>query len=364
MRNRAHHSPEFLVEKLSLDDLRSLAIIGMGKNAGKTTVLNHILKAVKQTGFERALAVTSIGLDGEDEDLVTGGVKPRIFITEGTIMATACESLGKCDATMEILALSGIYTAAGEVAIGRARSNGYVELAGPSIASDLTACEKLCRDLDPDCLFIVDGALSRKSSAGGGLTEAVILVVGAANAVSLTELARETARQVAFLTLPAIRESESTLLKDLMEKQPDHRAIFLPQICGKEREEQEIRSLPLPSLLGEGSAIAEELRCDDKVVLLRGAITDRVIEPLLSNRTFVDMVLVVEDGTRLFLSDKNVAKLKQRRVELAVLHKLSLPLICVNPMRRDGTMANTDELLQAIEAVVDVPVLELGPALV
>jgi hypothetical protein len=97
---------------------------------------------------------------------------------------------------------------------------------------------------------------------------------------------------------------------------------------------------------------------------LRGAITDNVLEYLLSDSAFVDMTLVAEDGTRFFLSDKAVRQLRQRSVELAVLSDLSLPLICVNPMRRDGTTVEREDILEAIISVVDVPVCELGPSFV
>lgn len=363
MKRCPRHSADYLVDVLGLDRLRSLAIIGMGKNAGKTTVLNHILEALRRMKRERVVAVTSVGLDGEEEDLVTGGVKPRIFLSEGALLVTACGSLTRCDAVIEILALTGIHTAAGEIAIGRTRTNGYVELAGPSVARDLALCERYCRGMDEDCLFIVDGALSRKSSAGGGLTEAVILVSGAANAPSLEALAAETARQVFFLTLPSVQEKEKELFSRVMSTYPDHRAVFLSQgetagqtMCA--------RSLPLLSIIGEGKAIAGEFRRDDTALLLRGAITDHVLESLLSDGAFIDMMLVAEDGTRFFLSDKVVQQLTQRSVELAVLSELSLPLLCVNPMRRDGSTVRREDILEAVESVVDIPVCELGPALV
>ncbi len=371
MKNDSCHSPDFLIERLGLDCLKSLAIIGMGKNAGKTTVLNHILEAVRRMKRKRVVAVTSIGLDGEEEDIMTGGPKPRIYLSKDTLLVTSCGSLNKCDAVIEMLILTGIHTASGEIAICRTRTNGYVELSGPSIARDLATCERYCREIESDCLFIVDGALSRKSSAGGGLTESVILVAGAANAPSLEALAEETARQVTFLTLSSVSDCEAAQFREVMEERPEHRAIFLTEsgadVTGSHVQEERAiwtRSLSLPSIIGEGKKIAEELHHDDAALLLRGAITDNVVEPLLSESAFVDMRLVAEDGTRFFLSDKAVRRLNQRSIELAVLTELSLPLICVNPTRRDGSTVRREDMTEAIGSVVDVPVCELGPSLV
>lgn len=55
-----------------ISDYRSLAIVGLEKNTGKTECLNYILRRIKDSADRFAL--TSIGIDGE-----TGirYVKPR-----------------------------------------------------------------------------------------------------------------------------------------------------------------------------------------------------------------------------------------------------------------------------------------------
>ena len=148
------------LELAHLEGLSSLALVGLSKNAGKTTCLNHLIHAWQKLADSRPLALTSIGRDGEEEDVVSGHPKPRIFIYRGTLLATAKSSLSRCDALLDILALSGIRTNFGEVVICKALSDGYVELAGPSQAADLLACEHLLREQDPDLFFVVDGALS------------------------------------------------------------------------------------------------------------------------------------------------------------------------------------------------------------
>ncbi|HZK28632.1 MAG TPA: hypothetical protein VFD19_00270 [Clostridia bacterium] len=348
-----------LVDRLDLGRLRSLAIIGMGKNAGKTTVLNHILAACDRPGFARKLAVTSIGRDGEKEDLVTGGVKPRIYVKEDNLVATARDSLNRCDAVLEILALTKMHTALGEVVIARARSNGYIELAGPSMAQDLALCESLFRDAEPDCLLLIDGALSRKSPAGGGLTQAVILVAGAANAASVSEWVEETARQVSLLTLPALEEADRCACLDVSRDNKDVRAVIMGQGQATIR-----RALELASLVGSGKQVAEALQPEDRLLLVRGAVTDRMVTELLSTDAMSGMTLAAEDGTRFFIGEKSLAKVKHRQVKLAVLHELILPLVCVNPMRRDGSLADSDELVGALSAVIDRPVADLGSALI
>ena len=114
-----------------LESVKTMSIVGMCKNAGKTTTLNWILR--QET--DRVLGLTSIGRDGESTDVVTGTEKPSIFVRRGTLVATAREMLRLGDVTKEILCTTGIPTPLGEVVIMRALSDGYVQLAGPSITT-------------------------------------------------------------------------------------------------------------------------------------------------------------------------------------------------------------------------------------
>ncbi len=346
-----------LIRELGLERLTSLAIIGLGKNAGKTTVLNHIVRACIQADFPRLLALTSVGRDGEQEDLVTGGVKPRIWVKEGWLVATACSSVGKSDAVLEILALTGIHTAAGEIAIARTRSGGYLELAGPSMAQDLAICQKLLRREEPDCLLIVDGALDRKSQAGGGLTQAVVLVAGMANAGSSRELAVKTVTQVSLLTLPVLARGPGQTMRAAMDDKPEARALIT------DTQGQVRRILEMPSLAGRGQELAGALLPGDSALLLRGAVTERLVGALLSNQDFREMTLVAEDGTRFFIGNRTLSRLKRNGINLAVLHELKLPAVFVNPTRRDGSLADRGELLKAVRAELDLPVFDVGPAL-
>lgn len=75
--------------------------------------------------------------------MVTGTEKPGIFVREGTLIATARDMLRLGDVTTEILATTGIPTPLGEVVILRARSAGNVQLAGPSITSQLREVSRM-----------------------------------------------------------------------------------------------------------------------------------------------------------------------------------------------------------------------------
>ena len=123
----------------------SVSLIGMCKNAGKTTTLNQLIAELKRNGV--SFGATSVGRDGESTDLVTNTVKPGIFVYKGTIVATAADLLKYCDTTREILCSTGIYTPMGEIIIFRARTDGFVQIAGPSMTSQLAEVSELIRPL-------------------------------------------------------------------------------------------------------------------------------------------------------------------------------------------------------------------------
>ena len=60
----------------ALAEVKTMSIVGMCKNAGKTTVLNWLLA---NAGRERVLGLTSIGGDGyrEAQHLCAGGYADR-----------------------------------------------------------------------------------------------------------------------------------------------------------------------------------------------------------------------------------------------------------------------------------------------
>ena len=347
-----------LLDLAGLKNLQTLAIIGTSKNAGKTTCLNHIIAAWHDAGVLRPLALTSIGRDGEDEDVVSGRAKPRIYIHAGTILATAEATLQRGDALLDVLELSGVRTAFGEIVICRALSDGYIELAGPSTAGDLEAIGKLCRRYAPDCLYIVDGALSRRSQAGGGITADIILATSGETSAIPEELAEHVNHTLALLSLPQVEPGQRHALHQAMKSEPLARVFSIsPKLAT-------IESLQLPTLLGHALEISVLINKDTLFLLLRGAITDAVIHELLKETNFKDLTLVAEDGTRLFINQKSLLQLKTRKINLAVLHPLAVRLICLNPSRSDGAPVDGVAMQTALQSISDIPVFDLGPALV
>ncbi|MBY9009402.1 MAG: hypothetical protein KGD74_06020, partial [Candidatus Lokiarchaeota archaeon] len=138
-----------------------ISIIGLSKNVSKTTSLNHVIKLLKD---KHTIGITSIGRDGEPYDAITQLPKPKIIVENGTIFATAEDSLKNSDIKNELMETTDFTTPLGTINIYKALSKGYVELAGPSMNKQL---KNLCNDMRKigcDVIFI-DGAFDRRSFA-------------------------------------------------------------------------------------------------------------------------------------------------------------------------------------------------------
>ncbi|MBQ1565896.1 MAG: hypothetical protein IIZ82_07210 [Clostridia bacterium] len=295
---------------------KTLSIVGMCKNAGKTTVLNWLLRR----SHGRVLGLTSIGRDGESVDVVTGTEKPGIFVPEGTLIATAKDMLALSDITQEIVYTTGIPTPLGEVVLVRARSAGSVQLAGPSITSQLRTVSDLFFSLGAE-QAIIDGALGRKSLGARTVAESVILCTGASYDMRMEKVVRDTANIFRVMNLK--------------------KAATVP----------EPSDLPLADVLKEtGEA------------LVPGALSDSAVLPLLKSGVLKNVRLVVKDPSKVLLSPDTLDKLAIRNVSLETVEAANVLCVTVNPVSAYGWKFDPDAFRRAVQAAVNVPVINVKEA--
>ena len=303
----------------------TVCLAGMCKNAGKTTALNALIRGARMRGT--TLALTSIGRDGEREDLVTGTYKPPIYVTGGTLFATARGLLPKCDATGEILALTGVPTPLGEVAILRALSDGFVELAGPSMTEQIVALTEQLKGFGAKKVLI-DGALFRRSLCAPQAAEGVILSTGGSYGPDMGRTAADTAFVAELLSLPL--------------------GGPWPDMGGRRfwRGGEGFDELA-PALEGQGEAL-----------FAAGAFTDAMAGVLL-RRKAIPRTIHVEDGTRLLLSRERCEKLRARGLSFRVRRKNELIALTVNPFSAYGAPYDPDAFLRLMGSKVSVPVVNV-----
>lgn len=297
-----------------LQQVQSMSIVGMCKNAGKTTMLNWLLA---HTGRRQILGLTSIGRDGESTDVVTGTEKPSIFVPAGTLIATAKDMLRLGDVTKEILITTGIPTPLGEVVVMRARSDGYVQLAGPSITAQLREVSRMFFELGAT-QSIIDGALGRKSLGAHNVADGIVLCTGASYNMSMDKVIEDTANFCRLMDLP----KADTL--------PPEAADGL-EACLKEHGE----------------------------AYIAGALTDTMVIPLLRSGLLRSSRLVVADPSKVLLKPDTLDKLAVRDVTLQTRDAAQTLCVTVNPVSAYGWKFDKDEFIDRMRQSVKVPVINV-----
>ena len=298
----------------------SVSIVGLAKNAGKTECLNYIIKRLPLDYFN--VAVTSIGIDGETTDQVTGTAKPEITVREGMFFATSEKHFRQKRPLSELYAVSDEDTALGRVVTAKALQEGKVLLSGPSSSAALRRWMCSLKEFKID-LILVDGALSRLSSASPAISEAMVLSTGAAYSANVRELVSKTAFVVELIRLP----------------------LYVG---------------PEPSLrVSSFSSLDAGVLKDNRVVEVEGALTDRLLQMAKNVLGDGELELVVGDFTKIFCSQDLYRAFLRRGGRISVRMKSQLLAVCVNPVAPNGIVLDSDTLCRELSAKIGLPVYDI-----
>lgn len=334
-----------LLERLK--GYNTISIIGMDKNTGKTTVLNHVLESGRG---EYRFGLTSIGWDGESIDQVTHTEKPGIYVESGTLMATAQGCLSRSDITIEVAGTTGINTPMGEVIIVRALSDGNVELAGPSTTSGVTY---VCRELLSLGAYpvLVDGALSRKASASPSVTEGVILSTGASLSRDMDKVVDETAYMVKLLTL---KREENLEVKGICGE------IFKDSRAGIIYRDGSYRIVKILTTLESFNEIAGYIDDMSEYIAVKGIVTDKFLAGIMNSPDLREGVtLLVEDGTKIFAGREMLHRFEKRGNNVKVMEGINLLCITSNPKSPYGYEFERELFLNRLSENIPLPVYDV-----
>ena len=321
---------------------KTLSVIGMCKNAGKTTAMNALIRENGKHGG--TLGLTSIGRDGESVDVVTKTHKPGIYVLRGTVIATASAMLRLGDTTNRILDTTGISTPLGEVVVVQAESDGSVQLAGPSMTSQLKALNAVFFEHGCERVYI-DGALSRKSLCAPAVSDATVLCTGASYSPNIDEVVADTSFACALLSL-----SKTEIWSDKYKER-----MTVCDVNG------EITALSGQETILE--AVSGRRRARAKGLLLRGAVTDARVKPLISSGADITgLRITAEDGSKLLISRGVYEKLLMRGAKFDVIETTKLCAVTVNPISAYGNDFDKRELFDKMSAAVNVSVINVMEA--
>lgn len=212
---------------------------------------------------------------------------------------------------------TGIPTPLGEVVILRARSAGYVQLAGPSITTQLRSVSESFFALGAE-KSVIDGALGRKSLGARAVADGVILCTGASYNASMEKVIADTVHIYRLMNLP--------------------KAETLPPECTD----------GLETCIREHGA-----------ALVTGALTDTMVVPLLRSGVLRRCRLVVKDPSKVLLKPDTLDKLATRSVTLETEEAARTLCVTINPVSAYGWRFDKDAFMAAMTAAVDAPVINV-----
>lgn len=289
-------APEALY-RLAVAASRSVIVVGTAKNAGKTTAFNALRAVAQRRGV--AIAVTSIGRDGEPSDALDVEPKPRVRLAPGTLVALAAGLLPRTPA-LAILE-TGAPSALGATVFARVEIATTCEIAGPPTARAMRATIDRLRTLGTGPVF-VDGAIDRIAPLAGG-DDAVILATGAVSGATVARVAQVAAAAVQRLTLPG--------------RDPAHERA--------------------------------------RVVQVHGALDARDAEALLADAR--DATVVIDDPTRIAVRGALFATLRAT-VDLRCERPLRVVACTTSPVGRDASL-EPRALVEAVARATGLPAFDV-----
>jgi hypothetical protein len=320
----------------------SLSIVGLEKNTGKTECLKYVLKRMPVDS--RRIAVTSIGIDGETVDQVTRTQKPEIVLPQGMFFATSEAHYRQRRLVSELMDVSDENTSLGRVVTAKALTTGKVLLSGPPSATGLIRWMKQMQRLGID-LTIIDGALSRLSSASPAVSQSMILATGAAYSANINTLVQKTAFIVQLINLPLADEEKRNLFGTL-----EQGSWWLDA-------DGVLNSLSSATSLSKDIRFKGMDRCS--TIYVAGALVDGFIEKVRANKDLRQVEIVVRDFTRIFVTPQLFRLFLKAGGRVTVLQKSKLIAVTVNPTSPSGFVLDSDILCQKLSEAIELPVYDL-----
>jgi len=344
----------FLAHLVAEANIQRLALIGLSKNVGKTTATNHLLETLinQKLYCSDELALTSLGLDGEAIDALTGLPKPRYVPQAGLLVATTTELLRRAEsegAQVERLQQLPGRTALGPVILARILRPGRVIIAGPTLLRDLrNAMDQL--QVFGAHLSIVDGAVNRLGAAAPNVTDACILCTGASAAATPELVARRTADVLMRLS------TQQTKWMAAYRKQTSQARLYKFSANGGVNTIETYTDVTEP--VHEAHWIATHIQASPKpIFVLHGAFTEEL------SRTMINELpkkyspdhgeLIVEDATKIFCHSVVMQRLSERGLDIRVVNPVRILALTANP--------STPEYRCSSQHLLDLLAKELPP---
>ena len=333
-----------------LGKYKVLSLVGMSKNAGKTTALNFLIDEASEEDV--ITGITSTGRDGEGTDLVTGTDKPKVFVYEDSIVTIPVDLYDMADAGIEIIKRTDFHSTFGNILLCRVLDQGYVQVAGPTSTADQKKLSGEMLELGAENVLI-DGAIDRRSIASPFASDAIILSTGAVLSRDLRVVVEDTMHVVDLYSLPefGMKEAEKELAAQLKNQEYYDNTVII--------RDGSLESQSCMTGLMAGTKLDRQINDETEFIYIPGALTQTTLEHIIPER-LKQVTFVVKDPTKIFIDRMTFRRLRKKGLKLKVLRGIKVAAITVNPYAPEGYSFGNNALLSAMRnAAGDLPVLDV-----
>lgn len=311
-----------------------IAITGLSKNAGKTSLLNWLMLNFPNYNY----GITTTGRDGEEQDVVYGTTKPKVKVNKGTIFSTFASEIGKNSHLFTILEKTELTASGKKLWIVQALTDVDVEIVGPATVLDQQKIiEKL--QFHGASTILIDGSLDRKAIVLNSKIDSIVVVAGANygdNKSIIRELKRLDILNSIHVSDEIIEEPEYILLKT-----------------------DKWVSTELKSLLGNESKFLQLCKASKiRSIYLPGAITSKSWSKIGGYLTEFGGSVIVKHPFNLQINEVYLELLSEE-VQLETLHRFKINVLAVNSNSLQGNHLDSQKLLDDIrEFFPELPVID------
>jgi hypothetical protein len=315
-------------------DIPLIAITGLCKNAGKTTLLNWLTSKIES---DRGVVLMTTGRDGEDIDQLGGHEKPKVDIPSGTIFVTHDGILSQFEDRVEVLEKTKYKAGPYQVWVARALDSIKTEIIGPSTAKEqIELCNRL-KKYNPSIIFI-DGSLDRKAITLHPDIDGILLVLSA-NFGTLEEIITEFDR---LLLLTEIRKS----------RQDINEFDKVNLVKGGKRVKC------WDSLLGnEAEVVAVIKDLEPEEILIPGVITSPVWEKLKNTLLKFKGQVIVNNPYQLQVRKFDLDTILER-VDIYCRNEFVINGVALNSYSVKGRHLDVDQFRKRIRAITKIPIID------
>ena len=299
--------------------------------------MNHLIEELKFG----TLAITSIGLDGEELDQITFLPKPRISVYPGMLVLTALSTLKMAFFEYVILKKIPVFTSLGQMVLIQANTEGKVLLAGPSSVHDMVASMKYLELFLPEHLLI-DGAFSRQSSAN--VADAVIYCVGGGYSYDLDRVIEHASQVNQLFSLRSLGNGYDFL------KEINQIVYFTDDFT--------IHKIPMTSLLDEHH-LFDLLPKETKSVYIPYALSDEFAKEWMKRKKEFSFKLILKSPSAIIVKEPTLKQLVKFTSDLSVLYPYNVIAVCMNPTSPYRVPFDKELMKKKLSEHIQLPILNV-----